>query len=142
MMCHSRWKRSPSFLWEVHRREIGGQSPELRRNHAGKGRTSPAYPPRACHSVGRFSVNGSLSPRALTYTHYSIRFHPVSQHCSPRIQLYFSDSPQRVLTSPPHPELTYSASSFTSNPPLLSSIQILCSSRLHLNSTSVKNLPW
>lgn len=52
-----------------------------------------------------------------------------------------SQTPPRVLTSPPHPELTYSAS-FTSNPPLLSSIQILCSSRLHLNSTSVKNLPW
>lgn len=28
MMCHSRWKRSPSFLWEVHRCGIGGQSPE------------------------------------------------------------------------------------------------------------------
>lgn len=127
MMCHSRWKRSPSFLWEGPKHGSSGQSPEWAGE--GKGRTSPAQPPCACHSVGRFSVNGSLSPHTQIHPLRSTLSARCTARCCPRIQLPFPG----VLTTPPCPEPARTA---PPPPPILLSLApstFCCPSRLYPN---------
>lgn len=95
-------------------------------------------------ALDRFSVNRHLSPCVVNYICHSTRFHPGSRCCSSAqeptsfLRLPSTDS---VLTTPLYPESAHPVSPSISNSPFCSFLPILCPSRLHLNSTSVRNLP-
>lgn len=138
MMCHSRWKRSPSFLWEVPKHGSSGQSPEwVVREPRRKGKDQSSLPSMCSPLCGQILCEWVPLPsrsRMPAAPYALIQVHNTAlqesnfpfQKSSPRLHT------RSLHTLPPPPPQSLLS---------LAPSTLYCPLRLHLNPP-VRNLPW